>query len=144
MTDHDDDFFDLDAAAAEQRAKRKPWKVTYKGQQWEMVNAFTLDLELLERAENGNVSAVREALELGLGDQYEAFRAKGLDLDALTILFNTWVERSGSQPGESPASSASSGSTGRRSSRTSNGGTGSSSAKRSGARRTSAAPRGNS
>jgi hypothetical protein len=140
MSDGNEDFFDLDAAAAETRAQRKPWKVRFGGDMWHMANAFNLDLDLLERAEAGDIGAIREALKMGLGDQYAGFRAKGLDLAALTALFNNWVAASGSTPGESVASSASSGSTGRPSKRTSKGSTGSGSGKRSTANRASAAP----
>ena len=123
MTESPDEFFDLDAAANEQRAKRKPWNVLHRGQRFTMGNAFNLDLELLERAENGDISAVREALTLGLGDQYDAFRTLGLDLTEITILFEKWIERSGATPGESVASSDSSESTERPSKPTSTGST---------------------
>jgi len=104
-----EEVFNLDRAAAEERAKRRPWEVVYGDRKWLMQNAFNLDLELLERAENGDISAIREALQQGLGDQYAAFRAaQRLDLAALTILFNEWIKQSGAEPGESPASSVSS------------------------------------
>lgn len=145
MNDSDDDYFDLDAVAAEYRSKRVPFRFTFRGREWQLSNLFaTVDLDTIESAQSSNLGALRTALTSGLGADADDFKVGTLTVVELVPLFERWSVRSGSAPGESEASSDSSGNTGRPSKRTSKPSTGSSSAKRSTGPRKSAAPRANS
>lgn len=131
MTDADDEYYDLDKVADERRSKRVPFKFLFRGQKRQLANLYScVDLDTLEAAQNSDLAALRLALTLGLGPAAAADINVGtLTLDDLVPLFEQWSARSGSTPGESPASTSSSGSTGRPSKRTSSASTGSSSAK---------------
>lgn len=139
MTAPDDDLFDLDAVSAEQKAKRQPFPFKFRGLRRELANMYAIiDLDTLEAAQNNDLAALRLALANGLGDQADEVNVGAMTVDELVPLFQQWMTHSAATPGESPASSTSSGSTGRPSKRTSNGSTGSVSARRSGGRRKAA------
>jgi hypothetical protein len=141
VTDLNEDMFDLDAVAAEQKAKRQPFPFKFRGQRRELANIYAvIDLDTIEAAQNNDLSALRKALTDGLGEHAGEVNVGAMTVDELVPLFERWMESSGATPGESPASSTSSVSTERPSKRTSKGSTGSGSARRSGAARKTAAP----
>lgn len=141
MSDAEDDVFDLDAVSSEQRAKRQPFPFKFRGQRRELANMYAvLDLDTLEAAQNNDLAALRKSLANGLAEQADEVNVGAMTVDELVPLFEQWMTHSAATPGESPASSDSSGSTGRPSRRTSKGSTGSVSVRRSGARRKTAEP----
>jgi hypothetical protein len=122
------DSFDLDAAEAE--VVRAPFPFSWGGRQWTLLNAFKLDLRLIDKAASGQMDAIQEALRDALGNAADRFfgapaalddkgtetraaipAAKALNLDAAKILVDRWLDHSGMDPGESPGSSGSSPST---------------------------------
>lgn len=134
------DVFDLDAVSRERRAERAPFEFTFRGQKWQMSSLYTaLDLDTIDAAQNGDLSMIRAAITSGLGDQAEDFKVGTLTVDEVVPLFERWTDASGSEPGESQASSGSSGSTGRPSKRISTGSTASASRRRSTAKTGTAA-----
>ncbi len=104
-----DEVFDLDQASAEQRSKRKPWKVRFRGELWELGNLFSsADLDTIEGAQEGNVTALRKCLTGGFGEeQAERLGLGSLLIDELVLLFEHWQEASGAVAGEQEASSGS-------------------------------------
>ena len=104
-----DEVFDLDRASAEQRSKRKPWKVRFRGELWELSNLYSsVDLKTIEGAQEGDIPALRQALTRGLGEEpAERLNIGSLLIDEMVLLFEHWSEASGAEPGESVASSGS-------------------------------------
>lgn len=143
------DTFDLDAAYAE--ARQEPFRFTWKGQDWEL--AFFGDLDWRAAGLAKEIEALadgRDTAEVtldmldrlftyGLGpEQADRWDKVQQNVGALTLLFEAWQKHAGTSVGESPASTSSSGSTGRPSKRTSRATTKSASRARSTAPRKSA------
>lgn len=113
--------FDLDAYAAE--ARRAPFTFRYGGRSWELAHMADVDWRVIERADQGEISAIREALHAGFGcvhegdtaavhtDQALAFDRLPQPLRIMNRLFDQWLKHAGLEPGESPASPDSSAST---------------------------------
>lgn len=135
------DVFDLDAISRERKAERASFPFTFRGQQWQLASLYSaLDLDTIDAAQNGDLSMIRSAITSGLGeDQAADFNVGSLTVDEVVPLFERWTAASGSQPGESPASSSSSGSTERPSKPTSTGSTASGSQRRSTAKKATGA-----
>ncbi len=104
-----DEVFDLDQASKDQRSRRKPWKVRFRGEQWELGNLFSsADLDTIEGAQEGNVTALRNCLAAGFGEEQATRLGLGsLLIDELVLLFEHWQQASGAQTGEPVASSGS-------------------------------------
>lgn len=125
------DVFNLDQVSREAAAKRQPVPFVFRGREWTLRNLYTsVDLDTIEAAQEGTISAMRKALTAGLGEQAEEFQPGTLTILELQPLFEHWSEASGSEPGEPAASSDSSASTGRPSSPTSDASTASASSTR--------------
>lgn len=99
----DDDTFDLDALVAE--AARDPFRFRLGGKTWTLPQYGSLDWKVLEYGDSNELTFSREALRIGLGDQWETFSEIPLGLNAVGELFERWVKHSGVRPGESAASS---------------------------------------
>lgn len=120
MTDTPDVVFDLDAYVAEHR--KTPYHFRYGGQYFELPHASDTDWRVAEAADMGNVEAIRALFRRGLtAPQWERFDALPQPAGAMGELFRRWQAHSGTKPGESPASPASSASTARPSTRRSAG-----------------------
>ncbi len=140
---------DLDAAYAEIR--RDPYIFTWAGREWSLPHISDLDyrtmLKIEQRDELGVTELVALFAEMFSKDQREAWAEANVPLSVVFMLFDRLMKHSGAQPGESPASEPSSGSTGAKSKRTSAANTSSASPKSSTARRAprkAASPRGRS
>lgn len=102
--------FDLDAAVAEQA--KSPLGFRWKGQSWKLKHPSSVDWRIIEAATSGDIDAIRKAFEYGMGKEQAArFDKVEQDMDAMTILFRTWLDHAGTSQGESPASADSSAST---------------------------------
>lgn len=88
----------------------------WKGQSWTLRHASTIDLRVLGLASAGDLEAMRKALLTAMGaEQAKRFDEVDQDAVAMVKLFHVWTDYAGTPPGESPASSASSASTAKRS-----------------------------
>jgi hypothetical protein len=105
-----DDEFDLDAVAAE--AAKAPLNFRWQGQSWTLKHMSQIDWRVLEAAQSGDLSAIRQAFEYGMGKE-QAARFELVDQDATPMvkLFERWTEHAGVTEGESSASAGSSAST---------------------------------
>src|SRR5690606_18290310 len=111
-------------AAAE--AAKEPFRFVFSGREWRLLHMSEIDWRVIERADSGNISAIREAFHAGFGcvhdgdtaihsdihsDQATEFDRLHQGITAMTILFRRWAAHAGLAEGESQASPASSGST---------------------------------
>jgi hypothetical protein len=139
---------DLDAAYAEIR--KQPYDFQFAGRSWSLPHLSDLDYRLMNRIESYTTLTTTELEGLFneiLGDQAEQWGQTKVPTPVLYMVFERWIKHSGGELGEEPASSGSSGSTGKSSRRTSGGTTGSGSRKRSTAKKAApkvASPPGNS
>jgi hypothetical protein len=128
---------DLDAAYAEIR--KEPYRFKWAGREWSLPHLGDLDFRLQMEIENWSTAGVDEVQHMFariLGDEQAAAWADvHVPTPVLMMMFDRWVKHSGAQPGEEPASSDSSGSTGGSSRRTSAGSTGSGSRSQSTAKK---------
>lgn len=121
---------DLDAARAARAETREPKWVLLGGKKWDLPAEMPWDY--VELVDGGDVKG---ALRLLLADQFDGFWAQGLSADDLKEATRQIPRMYGfGGPGESSASGGSSAPTGNPSKPTSPAATGSTSARRSGAR----------
>ena len=121
----DDGVFNLNAVAAE--AQADPFVFEYgpavdndpDGNVWRLAPILDLDYRLVERADGGEVDAVREVIsdrmEAAEPGQWKRFDRLDLGIGLLDKLFAAWLDHNGMKPGESRPSSTRSGATGTRS-----------------------------
>lgn len=121
----EDGVFNLNAVAAE--AQQDPFVFEYgppvdgdpDGNVWRLAPILDLDYRLVERADGGEVEAVREVIsdrmETAEQGQWKRFDKLDLGIGLLDKLFAAWLDHNGLKPGESRRSSTSSGATGKRS-----------------------------
>jgi hypothetical protein len=140
---------DLDAAYAEIR--KEPYQFLWPaGRQWSLPHLSDLDYRLMNRIESYTTLTTTELEALFveiLGDQAEQWGQTKVPTPVLYMVFERWIKHCGGELGEEPASSGSSGSTGKSSRRTSGGTTRSGSRSRSTAKKAApkvASPPGNS
>jgi hypothetical protein len=127
----DDGVFNLNAVAAE--AQADPFVFEYgpavegdpDGNVWQLAPILDLDYRLVERADSGEVEAVRQVIsdrmEAAEQGQWKRFDRLDLGIGLLDKLFAAWLDHNGLKPGESRRSSTSSGATGTRSRQASRG-----------------------
>lgn len=101
----DDDLFDLDALARE--VKSTVFQFRAGGKTWSLPPYGDLDWRVLEYGDEPDLVFMRQALRLGLGDQWDEFQAITVGITAISELFGRWSTHSGVTPGESQASSGS-------------------------------------
>lgn len=113
------EVFDLDAAVAERAVG--PYLFKFQGRldaprEWSLRPMQDLDLDVIERADGGDLAAVRAAISdaMDAGQFAEFKRAGGFTLGPLDVLFRQWLEHCGMDPGKSEAAANSSPSTARR------------------------------
>jgi hypothetical protein len=140
---------DLDVAYAEIR--KEPYVFTWSGMEFTLPHLGSLDYRLQLQIEQWDQTGVEEVMTLFskiFGEEQAAAWAEvEVPTPVLFMLFERWLAHSGAKLGEEPASSDSSGSTGKSSRRTSGRSTTSGSPKPSTAKRAprkAASPLGNS
>lgn len=141
------EVFNLNQRAAEVTREPFPFVWGPDDEEWELKSAYKLDVNLIAEAmSTGDLTIIRKAMQAGMGDeQWKRFTAIPLDLDAIKLLFNAWMDHTGDDPGESSGSGTSSKeSTAGPSQRTSRATTGSGSTGRSSAAKKSGTARVNS
>ena len=115
-----DEVYDLDVVAAE--VAKEPFRFRFGGQEWALSHLSDIDWRIVERADTGELAAVRQAVHAGLGCVHDRETAEHSDkaaefdklpqpLSAMTALFRRWLKHAGLREGESSASPDSSAST---------------------------------
>lgn len=104
----DDKPFDFNLDAVEAEVDLTPFRVHYAGKRWEFAHFEALDTwDSVEAAEGGDIQAIVGLMRVGLGDQWQDFRALPLPQYKLMPLFRAWEKHCGVEPGESEASDGS-------------------------------------
>lgn len=96
--------FDLDAAVVEAKGA-PPFQFMFDGRDYQLPNVRTLNVQSLERLDSGP-DGMHEVLAADAPDV--AALARTLPSGALEQLIQAWIAHSGTTPGESSASPASS------------------------------------
>lgn len=107
------EVFDLDAAVAERTVG--PYLFKFRGRldesrEWSLRPMQELDLDVVERADSGDLAAVRAAISDAMdAEQFAEFKqAGGFTLGPLDVLFRQWLEHCGLEPGKSESAAPSS------------------------------------